>query len=165
MVQIFKLVKKKIDCQLVLVGSMASDDPEGQVILEDLEKKVENEKDIHLIINASDILINALQRESSAVVQKSIKEGFAITVSEALWKGVPVVASNVGGIPSQVIDGKNGYLLEPLDYKGFAEKITYLIQHPNIAKNMGRYGKIHVKNNFLITRHLLDYIQLMKKVM
>jgi trehalose synthase len=165
MIQIFKLIKKKVDCQLVLVGSMASDDPEGQVIFEDLEKKVENEKDIHLIINASDIFINALQRVSSAVIQKSIKEGFAITVSEALWKGAPVVASNVGGIPSQVIDGENGYLLEPFDFKGFAEKITYLIRHQDIAKKMGKSGKNHVKNNFLITRHLLDYIQLMKKVM
>ena len=164
LVQIFKLIKKKVDCQLVLVGSMASDDPEGQDILENLEKKIENEKDIHLIINASDIFINALQRASSAVIQKSIKEGFAITVSEALWKGAPVVASNVGGIPSQVIDGENGYLLEPFDFKGFAEKITYLIRNPAIAKKMGKTGKNHVKNNFLITRHLLDYIQLMKKI-
>jgi len=164
MIKIFNLVKRKIDCQLVLVGSMASDDPEGQEIFENLEKIVQEGKDIHLLINAPDIVINALQRTSSVVIQKSLKEGFAITVSEALWKGTPVVASNVGGIPSQVIDGKNGYLLDPLDFKGFAEKITYLIKHPAIAKNMGKYGKNYVKNNFLITRHLLDYIQLMKKV-
>ena len=85
-------------------------------------------------------------------------------MSEALWKGTPVVASNVGGIPSQVIDGKNGYLIDPLDLNVFAEKIIYLIKNPAIAKNMGKYGKNYVKNNFLITRHLLDYIQLMKKV-
>jgi trehalose synthase len=163
LVKIFKLIKKKTDCQLVLVGSMASDDPEGQEIFEKLEKIVQGEKDIHLIINASDIVINALQRASSVVIQKSLKEGFGITVSEALWKETPVVASNVGGIPSQVIDGKNGYLLDPLDYEGFAKKITYLLKHPNIVKNMGKYGKNHVKNNFLITRHLLDYIRLMKK--
>lgn len=165
MIKIFNLIKKKIDCQLILVGSMASDDPEGQEIFETLEKIVQEEKDIHLLINAPDIVINALQRASSVVIQKSLKEGFAITVSEALWKGTPIVASNVGGIPSQVIDGKNGYLLNPLDFQGFAEKITYLIKHPTIAKNMGKYGKNYVKNNFLITRHLLDYIQLMKKVM
>jgi trehalose synthase len=163
LVKIFKLIKKKNDCQLVLVGSMATDDPEGQEIFEKLEETVKGEKDVHLIINASDIVINALQRASSVVIQKSLKEGFAITVSEALWKGTPVVASNAGGIPSQVIDGKNGYLLDPLDYEGFSEKITYLLRHPNIAKNMGKYGKNHVKNNFLITRHLLDYIHLMKK--
>jgi len=164
MVKIFKLIKEKVDCQLVLVGSMATDDPEGQDIFENLEKTVEDEKDVHLIINASDIVINALQRASSVVIQKSLKEGFAITVSEALWKGTPVVASNVGGIPSQVIDGKNGYLLDPKDYNGFAEKITWLIENPDIAKEMGQYGKEHVKNNFLITRHLLDYIQLLKKI-
>ena len=164
MVKIFKLIKEKVDCQLVLVGSMATDDPEGQDIFENLEKTVINEKDVHLIINASDIAINALQRASSVVIQKSLKEGFAITVSEALWKGTPVVASNVGGIPSQVIDGENGYLLDPKDYRGFAEKITWLIKNPDIAKEMGQYGKEHVKNNFLITRHLSDYIQLLKKV-
>jgi len=149
---------------LILAGSMATDDPEGQATFENLEKLVEQEKNIQLIINAPDILINALQRASSVVVQKSLKEGFAITVSEALWKGTPVVTSNVGGISSQVIHGKNGYLLEPKDYAGFAEKIIYLIKNPNIAKKMGEFGIEHVKNNFLITRHLLDYIQLMKKI-
>jgi trehalose synthase len=164
MVKIFKLIKKKVDCELILAGSMATDDPEGQEIFENLERLVEHEKDIRLIINAPDILINVLQRTSSVIVQKSIKEGFAITVSEALWKGTPVVTSNVGGIPSQVIDGKNGFLLEPRDYAGFAEKIVYLVKHPVIAKKMGESGREHVKNNFLITRHLLDYIRLMKTV-
>lgn len=165
MIKIFKIIKRKVDCQLILAGSMATDDPEGQEIFENLEKLVANEKDIHLIINASDILINALQRASSVVVQKSLKEGFAITVSEALWKGTPVVTSNVGGISSQVIHGKNGFLLEPKDYNGFAEKISYLIKNPAVAKKMGEYGRIYVKDNFLITRHLLDYIRLMKAVM
>jgi trehalose synthase len=165
MVKIFKMIKKKVDCELILAGSMATDDPEGQEIFENLERLVEHEKDIRLIINAPDILINVLQRTSSVIVQKSITEGFAITVSEALWKGTPVVTSNVGGIPSQVIDGKNGYVLEPRDYTGFAEKITYLIKHPAIAKKMGEFGKEHVKNNFLITRHLLDYIRLMKTLL
>jgi trehalose synthase len=164
LIKIFKLVKKKIDCQLILAGSMATDDPEGQEIFENLEKIVQGQKDIHLLINVPDILINALQRAASVVIQKSVKEGFAITVSEALWKGTPVVASNVGGIPSQVIDGKNGFLLDAFDYTGFSKKIIYLLEHQDIAKNMGRFGKNHVKNNFLITRHLLDYIQLMKKV-
>jgi trehalose synthase len=144
---------------------MATDDPEAQQIFENLEKTIQDEKDIHLIINASDIVINALQRKASVVIQKSLKEGFAITVSEALWKSTPVVASNVGGIPSQIIDGKNGFLIDPLDYKGFSEKIAFLIKHPNIAKKMGIFGKNYVKNNFLITRHLLDYIKLMKKTM
>lgn len=165
MIKIFKMIKRKIDCQLILAGSMATDDPEGQEIFENLEKLVEQEQDIRLIINAPDIVINALQRASSVIVQKSVKEGFAITVSEALWKGTPVVASDVGGIPSQVINGKNGYLVNPKDYAGFAEKISYLIKKPRVAEEMGKIGKMHVKNNFLITRHLSDYLRLMKKVM
>ncbi len=165
LVKIFKLLKKKVDCQLIMVGSMATDDPEGQEIFENIEETVRDEKDIHLLINASDIVINALQRKASVVIQKSLKEGFGITVSEALWKGTPVIASNVGGISSQVIEGKNGYLLDPLDYNGFSEKIAYLIKHPDIAKKMGSYGKNYVKNNFLITRHLLDYLKLMKTTM
>jgi trehalose synthase len=164
MIKIFKMIRRKVDCQLILAGSMATDDPEGQGMLENLEKLVEQERDIRLIINAPDILINTLQRASSVVVQKSIKEGFAITVSEALWKGTPVVTSNVGGISSQVINGKNGYLLDPRDYVGFAEKIMYLIRNPDISEKMGQFGREYVKNNFLITRHLLDYIQLMKKI-
>ena len=164
MVNIFRKAKEKVDCQLVLVGSMATDDPEGQEIFEELEKTVEQEKDVHLIINAPDIVINALQRTSVAIIQKSLKEGFAITVSEALWKGTPVIASNVGGIPSQVLDGKNGFLLHPYDYQGFADKIVYLIRNPMEAKKMGQFGKQHVKNNFLITRHLLDYIRLFNSI-
>jgi trehalose synthase len=163
LVKIFKLLRKKVDCQLILVGSMATDDPEGQVIFERIEDMVRDEKDIHLIINASDIVINALQREASVIVQKSLKEGFGITVSEALWKGTPVVASDVGGISSQVIDGKNGFLLNPFDYDGFSEKILYLLKNPKVAQSMGNFGKNFVKDNFLITRHLMDYIQLMKK--
>ena len=164
MVRIFRLIKKKVDCKLVLMGSMATDDPEGQNIFENIEKIVGDDKDIHLVMNAPDIAVNALQRASSVVIQRSLKEGFAITVSEALWKRTPVVASNVGGIPSQIIDGENGYLLEPMDLDGFADKIIYLINNPDVAKRMGKYGKNHVKNNFLITRHLLDYIQLLKKM-
>lgn len=164
MIRIFRLIKKKVDCKLVLMGSMATDDPEGQDIFENVEKTVEDDKDVHLVMNAPDIAVNALQRASSVVIQRSLKEGFAITVSEALWKGTPVVASSVGGIPSQVIDGKDGYLLEPMDLDGFADKIIHLINNPDVAKKMGQYGRNHVKNNFLITRHLLDYIHLMKKL-
>ena len=162
MVKIFKIIKQKIDCQLILVGSMATDDPEGQEVFEKLEKIVEQEKDIHLIMNAADIAINAIQRASSVIIQKSLREGFAITVSEALWKKTPVVASNIGGIPSQIIDGKNGFLLNPTDYQGFANRISYLLNHPKKAKEMGTFGKKYVKDNFLITRHLLDYIRLFK---
>ena len=164
MVKIFRLIRKKLDCQLVLMGSMATDDPEGQEIYKQVERAVGEDKDIHLIMNAPDIAVNALQRSSTVVIQRSLKEGFAITVSEALWKSKPVVASNVGGIPSQVLDSKNGYLLNPMDLQGFADRIIHLIKHPELSKKMGQFGKEHVRNNFLITRHLLDYINLLKKV-
>ena len=127
-------------------------------------KMVENENDIHLILNASDIVINALQRSAAVVVQKSLKEGFAITVSEALWKGTPVVVSAVGGIPSQVIDGKNGFVVSPTDYQGFADRIAQLIMDKNMAEQFGNFGKEYVKQNFLITRHLLDYITLLNRL-
>lgn len=162
MIHIFDIVRKKVDCQLLLVGSMATDDPEGQEVFEKIEKRIENKKDIHLIIDAPDIVVNAIQQESSVVVQKSLKEGFAITVSEALWKETPVVASNIGGIPSQVIHGKTGFLENPTEYQGFAEKIIYLLNHPKEAKEIGKNGREHIRNNFLITRHLLDYIRLFK---
>lgn len=162
MIHIFDIVRKKVDCQLLLVGSMATDDPEGQEVFEKIEKRIENKKDILLIIDAPDIVVNAIQQESSVVVQKSLKEGFAITVSEALWKETPVVASNIGGIPSQVIHGKTGFLENPTDYQGFAEKIIYLLNHPREAKEIGKNGREHIRNNFLITRHLLDYIRLFK---
>ncbi len=161
-IKIFDSVSKKVDCQLVLVGSMATDDPEGQDMVEELEREISNKKDIHLLINAPDIVINAIQQGSSVVIQKSLKEGFALTVSEALLKSTPVVASRIGGIPSQVIDGKNGFLLEPTDYNGFAEKIQWLLTHPKEARKMGQYGAQHIKQNFLITRHVMDYIKLVK---
>ena len=164
MIKIFDIVRKKYDCQLLLVGSMATDDPEGQEVFEKIEKRIENKNDIHLIIDASDIVVNAIQRQSAVIVQKSLKEGFAITVSEALWKETPVVASNIGGIPSQVIPGKTGFLENPTDHHGFAEKILFLLNHPLKAKEIGKNGKEHIRNNFLITRHLLDYIRLFKEL-
>ncbi len=162
-IKIFESVKKQVNCQLLLVGSMASDDPEGQEMVEKIEHEIEDKENIHLIINASDIVTNAIQRASTVVLQKSLKEGFALTVSEALLKGTPVVASNVGGIPSQVIDGENGFLLQPTDYEGFKKKIIWLLDHPTEAKKMGEKGRDHIKKNFLITRHVLDYIQLAKR--
>jgi trehalose synthase len=161
-IKIFEHVSKKVDCQLLLVGSMATDDPEGQEMVEEIEKKVADIEDVHVVIDAPDIVTNAIQRASSVVLQKSLKEGFALTVSESLYKETPVVASNIGGIPSQVLDGENGFLLKPKDYEGFAEKIVWLLKHPEQAKEMGKKGKEHIKNNFLITRHVNDYVQLAK---
>lgn len=163
-IQVFKLVKKKVDCRLVLCGSMAADDPEGWMIYEKVERKakdlIEN-KDVILITSENSILVNALQRVSAVIIQKSTKEGFGLTVTEALWKGTPVVSSNIGGIPLQVTDGENGFLVEVGDKKGFAERIIQLLKNPELAEQMGKKGKEIVRKNFLITRIISDYLDLL----
>jgi trehalose synthase len=156
----FEIVRKHVDCKLVLLGSMATDDPEGAKIYHNIVEKVKNNPDIICINFADDFLVNCLQRASDVVIQKSTKEGFGLTVTEALWKGTPVVAGNVGGIPLQVIDGKNGYLVN--NPGECADRIVKLLKDPKLCEEMGKAGMEHVKNNFLITRHLVDYIKLLK---
>ena len=167
-IKVFRKVKSKIDCRLVLCGSMAVDDPEGIKIYEQIlncTQKMIEKKDIIIFNVESDILVNVLQRISSVIIQKSIKEGFGLTVSEALWKETPVVASNVGGIPLQITDGKNGFLVEPLDCNGFADRIIYLLENPSIAEKIGKNGKEVVREKFLITRLLADYIDLLNELL
>lgn len=162
-IKVFKKVRSHIDCRLVLCGSMAIDDPEGIKVYQDVREsaqKMIDKKDIIILNVENDILVNVLQRISNVIIQKSIREGFGLTVSEALWKETPVVASNVGGIPLQITDGKDGYLVDPLDYDGFAEKIIYLLENPSEAERIGKKGKETVKEKFLITRLLADYIDL-----
>ena len=161
-VNAFKFIKKKFDCKLVLLGNMAQDDPEGQVIYQELMKHVENEPDIVVSTVESSLLVNTLQTISKVVIQKSIKEGFALTVSEALWKGTPVVGGNVGGIPLQIIDGKTGYLVNSVEE--CADRVLKLLKNPNLAEKIGNAGKEHVKKNFLMTRHLRNYVELLKKL-
>ncbi|MEA1925061.1 MAG: glycosyltransferase [Candidatus Altiarchaeota archaeon] len=162
--KVFDLVKKKIDCRLVLLGSTALDDPEGEGIYYKLLKQMNKYEDVYVISQANDALVNAVQRASSVVLQKSLREGFALTVSEALWKKTPVVASNVGGIPLQVRDGFNGYLVEPSDYKQCADRVIKLLLNPENAREMGLNGREYVRDNFLITRHLLDWIRYLKEI-
>ncbi len=166
-IEIFKIIKNKIDCRLILCGSMAPDDPEGWLIYEKIRKKakhlIEN-RDIILINSENHILVNVLQRSSAVIIQKSIKEGFGLTVTEALWKEKPVVASNIGEIPHQIKDGESGFLANPYDIKGFADKITQLLYNPKLAKKMGKNGKENVRKNFLITRLLSDYLDLLNEV-
>jgi trehalose synthase len=152
-------VKKNIDCQLVLAGGTAADDPEGLEVLERVKEKASHDKDIHiLLLPQNDIEVNALQRASTVIVQKSIKEGFGLTVSEALWKAKPVVASNVGGIPLQIKHKYSGLLCYSPD--GAAFEIKQLLHSPEYAKRLGENGREHIRNNFLITRHLKDYMLL-----
>ena len=167
-VKIFERVRKKMDCQLVLLGQFATDDPEGHKILLSLQKKVDKspfKNDIKLLVVDNAFLVNCLQRASSVVIQKSLKEGFGLTVTEALYKGTPVVASKVGGIPLQVIDGENGFLHNPHDLKGFSDSVIKLLKDETLGATMGRAGKEHVTRNFLITRLMLDWLYLMNKVL
>jgi trehalose synthase len=161
-VKVYKRVKKEVDCRLILLGSFASDDPEGKKIYAETRKAALDDEDIIFVTNATEILVNSVQRAASVVLQKSLKEGFALTVSEALWKGTPVVASNIGGITLQVIEGENGYLVDPFDYKGCADRVIKLLKNPEKAKEMGQKGREHVKKNFLITRQLLDWLRLLR---
>ena len=165
-VKIFEWVRKKMDCQLVLLGQFATDDPEGHKILLSLQKKVDKspfKHDIKLLVVDNAFLVNCLQRASSVVIQKSLKEGFGLTVTEALYKGTPVVASKVGGIPLQVIDGENGFLHSPHDLQGFSGSVIKLLKDEKLRATMGKAGKEHVTKNFLITRLMLDWLYLMKK--
>ncbi|MEA3453699.1 MAG: glycosyltransferase, partial [Candidatus Caldatribacteriota bacterium] len=166
-IKVFKKVKSKIDCRLILCGSMSIDDPEGIKIYEQVVKrnqKLIDKKDIIILNVENDILVNVLQRISNVIIQKSLREGFGLTVTEALWKETPVVASNVGGIPLQITDGEDGYLLDPFDYDGFAERIIYLLENPSKAEQIGKRGKETVREKFLITRLLIDYIDLLSEV-
>lgn len=160
-VKIWEKARKEVDCQLVLMGDMASDDPEGPAIYQKVRDKIGDKKDVHLITERNDVLVNALQTDSSVIIQNSIREGFGLTVSEALWKGTPVIATAVGGIPSQVIHGKNGFLINNIN-EG-AKHCTEMINNTRLRQEMGAQGREHVRKNFLITRHLQDYIDIANK--
>lgn len=157
-IQAFEKVQSSIDCQLVLAGGGASDDPEAVEVLAKTRERAGMNPDIHIlpIPSGSDIEINALQRASSVVVQKSLKEGFGLTVTEALWKAKPVVASAVGGIPLQVTHKYSGLLCHSIE--GCAYAIKQLLQSPSYARKLGENGREHVRQNFLLTRHIRDYL-------
>ncbi|MBI4833761.1 MAG: glycosyltransferase [Planctomycetes bacterium] len=157
-IEAYKIVKKHTDCQLVLAGGSATDDPESEAVLAETREKAGNDPDIHILLlpPTSDIEINALQRISTVIVQKSLREGFGLTVAEALWKEKPVVASSVGGIPLQITHKYSGLLSNTIE--GTAYYIRQLLHTPEYAQKLARNGKEHVKQNFLITRHLRDYL-------
>ncbi|MFA5104468.1 MAG: glycosyltransferase [Candidatus Margulisiibacteriota bacterium] len=158
-IEAYLQVKRYIDCQLVLAGGSADDDPEGFKVLEEVKEKAQTDPDIHvLLLPQNDIEVNALQRAATVVIQKSLKEGFGLTVSEALWKSKPVVASNVGGIPLQIKNKYSGLLCNSIEGAAFALK--QILNSPDYAEQLGQNGKEHVKNNFLITRHIKEYMLL-----
>lgn len=156
----FRLVQRNVDCQLILAGGAATDDPESTEVLAKTMERAAGDPDIHVLAipSGSDLDINALQRASAVVVQKSLKEGFGLTVAEALWKGRPVVASAVGGITLQVAHKYSGLLCHSVE--GAATAIKQLLQNPAYAKKLGENGREHARQNFLLTRHLRDYLLL-----
>ncbi|HTK94220.1 MAG TPA: glycosyltransferase [Terriglobales bacterium] len=159
-IEAYKLAKRYVDCQLVLAGGGASDDPEGAVVLAEVLEAAGDDPDI-IILNLppwSAFEINALQRASTIVIQKSLKEGFGLTVAEALWKNKPVIAGAVGGIPTQVIHKMTGVLVHSVE--GCAYQIRYLLTHPEFARELGSNGHEHVKENFLMTTNAKRWLQL-----
>ena len=157
-IEAYKLAKKYVDCQLVLAGGGATDDPEGAAVLAEVMAAAGDDPDV-IILNLppwSALEINALQRASNVVIQKSLKEGFGLTVTEALWKGKPVIAGAVGGIPTQVVHKLTGVLVHSVE--GCAYQIRYLLTHPEFAQQLGRNGQEHVKENFLITSNIKRWL-------
>ena len=157
----YRMVKKRHDCQLVLAGGGASDDPEGAEVLREVIERVGDDRDVHVIPlpPLSDLEINALVRGSTIVFQKSVKEGFGLTVSEALWKRKAVIGGAVGGIKIQILNGVTGYLVHSPE--GAANRALELLRNPSLCREMGENGHQHVKQNFLLTRHMKDYLLLM----
>ena len=163
----YRIVKRRVpDLQLALVGSMATDDPEGWEYYTRTMDYAADDADIFILSNLNNVgavEVNAFQTHADVVVQKSIKEGFGLTVTEALWKGRPTVASNVGGIPLQVADGETGYLVDSVD--ACAARCIELIEDPEAARAMARRGKQHVRHAFLTPRLLRDWLGIFTRVL
>ncbi len=154
----YRLVKKRYKCQLVLAGGGAPDDPEGEAVLREVQEAAADDPEIHVLLLPpfSDLEINALVRASTVVLQKSIREGFGLTVSEALWKKKPVIGGAVGGIKLQIIDGVTGFLVHSPE--GAANRIAQLLGDRRLREKLGENGYLHVRQNFLLTRHVKDYL-------
>jgi len=164
-IKAYKLAKKRVDIQLVLAGGGATDDPEGPQVMAQVQEEADKDKDIFVVFlpPGSDVEINALQRGSTVVLQKSLREGFGLTVAEAMWKGKPVIAGAVGGIPLQITHRYSGILTHSV--QGTAQAIKQLINEPEYAQTLGTNAREHIRNNFLITRHIKDYLLLFISVL
>lgn len=164
-VDVYRRIEEAVpSARLVLVGGMADDDPEGREVYEAVLEETADDPDVHLLTNQPDTTINFLQRESTVVMQKSFREGFGLVVAEALWKRTPVIGSNVGGIPLQIGDGENGYLIDPDDVDGAAVRLERLLEDDDLRHRLGERGRETVRERFLLPRHLLDYAELFLEV-
>jgi trehalose synthase len=161
----YRLVKGRLpEVQLVMMASMANDDPEGWQYLRRTQEHAGDDPDVHLLCfqRNNDLEVNALQTFSDVVIQKSVREGFGLVVTEAMWKGQAVVGGDVGGIPLQIVDGENGFLVESVEEA--AEKVLHLLGNREEARRMGARAKEHVRQRFLTPRHLRDYLALFRKL-
>jgi trehalose synthase len=162
----YKIVKEEEpDLQLALVGSMASDDPEGWYYLDKTSRRAGEDSDIHILHNyhgVGAVEVGAFQTASDVIIQKSVREGFGLTVTEGLWKGKPVIGGDTGGITLQIVDGETGFLVDSVEE--CADRIRYLLEHPGEADKMGQAGKERVRENFLSTRHVADYLELFNRL-
>lgn len=160
-IQAYRIVKSDFNVQLVLAGGGADDDPEGSAVLARIREEASGDPDIHILAlpPTANPEINALQRGSTIVLQKSTREGFGLTVTEALWKGKPVVAGAVGGITQQIKHNITGILVSSVE--GTAYYVKYLLENPEFAASLGRNGREHVRQHFLLTRHLRDYLAML----
>jgi len=159
-IQAYRLVRKAVPVQLVLAGGGAADDPEGRAVFEEVEEAAGGDPDVHLLLLPSGAhrTINALQRLADIVLQKSTREGFGLTVTEALWKGKPVIGGDTGGIRLQVVNHHTGFLVNTPE--GAAHRIRYLLHHRRRIEEMGAAGREMVRQHFLLTRHLREYLTL-----
>jgi trehalose synthase len=155
-IEAFRIARKKVDCTLVLLGNVATDDPEGEMVYQSLLDNREERIIIHSVQDSA--LVNALQRRATVVLQKSLREGFGLTVAEAMWKGTPVIGGNVGGIRYQIEDGKNGFLVSSVTQA--AERIVRLIKDKKLNRTMGKRGRETVRKNYLLTRSVERYLDL-----
>ena len=160
-IQAYRLVRKRYDCQLLLAGGAASDDPEGEQVLREVHEAANDDPDVHVLLLPpfSDREINALVRGSTIIMQKSLKEGFGLTVTEALWKRRPVIGGSVGGIKLQLLNGVTGFLVHSPE--GAANRAIELLGDESLRQTIGANGHQHVRENFLTTRHVRDYLLLM----
>ena len=159
-IRAFRMVRRREDCRLVLVGGGADDDPEGMQVLREVHAEAADDPDI-TILNIppdSDREINALQRAATIIVQKSTREGFGLTVTEGLWKGRPVIGGAAGGIKTQVYDHKTGFLVHSVE--GLAYRLRYLLNRPALAEEMGARGRELVRHYYLLTRDLREWLTL-----
>ncbi len=162
-IHVFKSVRRHMDCQLVLLGNFADDDSEGPQLYRRVLEAASQHKDIHVVALESDCLVNAVQRRADVVVQKSIREGFGLTVTEALWKGKPVVATAVGGIRLQIQDGMSGYLVR--NNSECERRILHLLKNPALGRQLGQAGWAHTRDNFLMTRLVRDELAMLNSVL